>query len=89
MKQLFYLLSFLLFINNYQSNKHYSCGKITHIFKNNDINPEDVTQEKQNQLINLLNKNKHEKFSKKLEKLVHSLTKDKLMHNVTKNQNRK
>lgn len=75
MKKLFYLLSFLLFINNYQSNKNDSCGNIRHILKNKDINPEYVTQEKQNQLAKLLKKNKNEKFSKELEKLLDRKTK--------------
>lgn len=75
MKKLFYLLSFLLFINNYQSNKHNSYDRIIHILKGNNINPERVPEEIIAKLFNLLSRNKHDQFSNQLEKLKHNLTK--------------
>jgi hypothetical protein len=72
MKKLFYLLSFLICINNNPSNKHCSSDKLIHIFKNKNINPEEIPEAKKNQLSNLLQKRKYEKFSRNLEKLMNN-----------------
>ena len=72
MKQLFYLLSFLLCISNHPSNKNCSSDKLLHILKNKNINPKEVSEAKKNQLSNLLQKRKYEKFSKNLEKLMNN-----------------
>lgn len=70
MKQLFYLLSFLLCISNHPSNKNCSSGNIKNVLERYNINPEEVREETKMQLYNFQKNKKHTKFEKILDKLM-------------------